>query len=164
MAQAAGKSGKGRCLTTTLSLHYGHMDPAYSAVMDLLKTWLHIITQPNARKSINRCWHEVHQSIQDPDPGDRCRTKVKGPMSAVICTMTDLGWQVDEPWTWHDDLGNNMVAHPRKFDHETDWNPLLKTGRQCHQADMDKGLETPLWSRSRGITITPAPPMHPTLA
>ena len=98
-SQDTGLAGKQRCVTTSLEVA-GMDDPAIVVPQTLVRNWVALWNQSSEAEqaTIRSCWRKQQIRLQGPRPW----SKVGGPMSAVLLTMTKLGWKAAAPDRWYE--------------------------------------------------------------
>ena len=93
-AAAAAVYHSGYCPTTALALAYSHdQDPAIFFPAQVIQAWLELWRdQPKHRCQAKLCWSKAKASV-----GKHGWRAVKGPITAVIATLQQAGWQAEGP-------------------------------------------------------------------
>jgi hypothetical protein len=102
----------GGCTTTAFALTVGQdSDPMISLRVELLKSWLEVAATTTVQPSaLQKVWRQQQQKLSGPLRWGQ----VKGPMGAVIATLTDLGWIPEGPTRWTDPFGSIWQIDPRR--------------------------------------------------
>ena len=100
-------SQRGRCLTTRLSIEMGDDDPAISIPASTIAAWIDfLVTFPDELGRAVRAWKPIRRSLSKRKHKWR---GIKGPISAVICTLCDAGWNPKTPNCWVDPEGREWT-------------------------------------------------------
>ena len=99
----SGYRKSGGCTTTALQMFAGVQgDPEYFIRKELFDTWIQVWEEfPNIHLAINQVWENLK-----PRLGSQYRwNRATGFISAVICTLRDIGWEPVSPNAWRDGKG-----------------------------------------------------------
>ena len=129
----AGK-GFGRCMTTALALLMGDEDPGLSLPQQLVSEWLQFWRRhPEHHARVKRAWVTIYGELSGRPP-ERRWAKVKGAVSAIICTLLTAGWDAPTATEWTSDIDElwRMSDGPSEVDDAE----LLEEVVCQHQAHM----------------------------
>ena len=143
----AGK-GFGRCMTTALALLMGDEDPGLSLPQQLVSEWLQFWRRhPEHHARVKRAWATIYGELSGRPP-ERRWAKVKGAVSAIICTLLTAGWGAPTATEWTSDTDEiwRMSEGPSEVDdaellEEVAASIKRTWWRQAAQHDAGKGLE-----------------------
>ena len=129
-AEALGKKKPGYCLTTALALSERHpddplksTDPAAATRRLQAKEWL-IAWQRlglSDRLAVGRAWGKITEDAVAKGDGRRWNA-VRGPISAMVYTLFDIGWYPWKPAIWMDTKETTWIA----ADGPADLRPVLR--------------------------------------
>ena len=106
IAEATGLMGPGACATTVIQWAFRKgcyanksADPRVSLPLEQLKAWMGIWTRSNpaAKKRIAKSWSKLHRRVALAKSRWQM---VRGPASATIAILLDLGWKPVRPNRW----------------------------------------------------------------
>ena len=125
----------GRCLDTLLMLEAGQGDPVFSSFFRLLGSWTEIISgSALRRRKALQLWPNLLSRIQTCDANRRWR-KCSGTTAAIICSLLQIGWAPDGPWTWRCPAGKLFTTTEALLDTgELDWSDLREALAQSIQS------------------------------
>ncbi len=111
-AQVAGISTcryQGPCATTAIRLGFtGRADPFVALRGELPQNWVqlwHSSELQEERRAVERAWEKLRANLM----AAKSRWgRARGPISAVICTLMDLGWSPVAPSRWVDPDGESF--------------------------------------------------------
>ena len=109
MATASVNAGGsvGKCATTLWVGLASRMDAYIRAVMDQITMWFYLIATLGDIGRVHRMWWKAKAQVMHEGKADWSR--VRGPMSATICTLDNIGWIPVSPSKWIDHRGNRWM-------------------------------------------------------
>ncbi len=97
----------GGCSTTAIRLGFtSAADPTVSAPKQVLQEWLNLLDELQPQKaSLELAWRRL---VQQLSTAKSRWGRVRGPVSAVVATLLDLGWRPLGPACWKDTDGEEF--------------------------------------------------------
>eukprot|EP00959_Pyramimonas_sp_CCMP1952_P134044 2803990-Pyramimonas_sp.AAC.1 len=147
LRRQAGRSvagqGPGRCLTTTLAMAMGDGGPAKAVRHQHFTAWLTMWRQyPELHPRIQKAWDTVAPRIRQA--GQRKWRLAKGPLSATIATLLDIGWDPVSATQWDTDGGHSWLSPTAKDEKlqemTSDFTLLL--------SDVSDSIDKQLWRKA----------------
>ena len=138
IAAEAALGAVGQCATTAIHLNMGaEADPAVSTRMQTVKEWVWLWDTANRdeRRRIRKAWMKLKGKVK----GRYGWRRVRGPIAAIIRTLTDLGWNPKAPDVWID-LENFTWIYGEGGKEEGVEEELIK--------ELQKDIEDMVWSKA----------------
>ena len=101
MVQCSG-APKGCCTTTCIATHYSiNKDPIVKARVEQIKEWVKLTKEltEDERAEMNKQYYKVYGTMYNQTTEER-RVSNKAPMTGIIKTMLDIGWEPYSPTKW----------------------------------------------------------------
>eukprot|EP00959_Pyramimonas_sp_CCMP1952_P143558 3005286-Pyramimonas_sp.AAC.1 len=99
---------RGICLTSVLEATMGSKDPGLEVPKQLVWGWLTVwFSRPDIHQQVKRSWTASLHHIQVA--GKVRWRRVRGPVSAVIATLIERGWNCPSPQIWPHTEGDGEV-------------------------------------------------------
>ena len=136
MAKTLAIQRNGGCTTTGISLVLGpKRDPVFQVALETCQLWFDLWQHlPKSHMLIESMWAKVLPTLRNPPTRWK---NVQGPISALIATLLDLGWDPLGPLNWIDFEGTEWFLDP--------CDPVLSTQFTQH---LLRQVELHLWKRA----------------
>ena len=131
----------GRCLTTSLAIEPGVVDPGVALPMSTFDAWFQFwLGKAGLRDRIDATWRRVFTRLVNRAPSKRWGQS-KGPTASVIVHLWELGWFPARPGIWKDADGNLWRMNAEAFEAgETDNSALM--------TQLAADLQKKLWNKA----------------
>ena len=136
----------GCCITTLMGLALDQLDPGHKLRAEIIFTWVDLWRQnPHRHRFWKRAWRKVAKDLQGRNENARWRRAISG-ISALQCTLLDLGWKIPQADEWIDDKQVTWVITGLAFDevavkHEIGQSIQRALWRKASQHHLGVGLE-----------------------
>ena len=112
MLIAGGVNTRASCSVSAFAVNWGrHNDPCTTMPRSSLRKWLHTLARkPELAEQIEAAWQSKKLKSLKAGTAQTRWLRVRGPISSLVATLCDAGWDTAGPRDWTDHRGQRWQA------------------------------------------------------